>query len=248
VEIYKEVDLYQQRLNEYRPFEGDLLQQIKAYYRVSLIWSSNALEGNTLTMSETKVLLEEGLTASGKPLVYSNEAVGHAKSYDYMFSLLRGHKISEEDVLTLHKLLFSKTDEVNAGVYRNKSVIITGSKYPVVAAPKIQFEIDKLFNWINNERASYHPIEFAAQLHKRFVFIHPFIDGNGRIARLLMNTSLIQDGYMLAVIPPILRNEYIALLEKAHIEDMEFNQFIAQRVIETQKDIMRLLNIPLVDM
>jgi Fic family protein len=87
-------------------------------------------------------------------------------------------------------------------------------------------------------------VRFAAQLHKRFVFIHPFKDGNGRIARLLMNTALIQDGYLLAVIPPVLRQEYIELLEKAHINDKPFEQFVAERVIESEKEIMRLLHIP----
>jgi Fic family protein len=89
-----------------------------------------------------------------------------------------------------------------------------------------------------------HPVEFAALLHKRFVCIHPFIDGNGRIARLLMNTALIQDGYMPAVIPPILRREYMSLLEQAHTDDRPFMDFVAERVLETEKDVMRLLHIP----
>jgi Fic family protein len=88
-------------------------------------------------------------------------------------------------------------------------------------------------------------VKFAAQLHRRFVFIHPFIDGNGRLSRLLMNTALIQDGYMLAVIPPVLRQEYISLLERAHRDDRPFMDFIAARVLESEKEIMRLLHIPL---
>jgi Fic family protein len=105
-------------------------------------------------------------------------------------------------------------------------------------------EMAKLFQWLAGERDKYHPVKFAAQLHKRFVFIHPFIDGNGRISRLLMNTALIQDGYMLAVIPPVLRQEYNSLLERAHKNDRSFMDFIAERVYETQKEIMRLLHIP----
>jgi Fic family protein len=89
-----------------------------------------------------------------------------------------------------------------------------------------------------------HPVEFAARVHKKFVFIHPFIDGNGRLARLLMNTVLIQNGYMLAVIPPILRAEYIQLLEKARSVDRPFINFIGDRVLESEKEIMRLLHIP----
>lgn len=101
----------------------------------------------------------------------------------------------------------------------------------------------KLIEWVKTGRTNYHPVEFAALLHKKFVFIHPFIYGNGRLARLLMNAALIQDGYMLGIIPPILRQEYISLLEKAHTDDKLFIEFVAQRVYETEKEITRLLHI-----
>ena len=124
-------------------------------------------------------------------------------------------------------------------------VFINGSKYPVTETKRIKAEMDGLFLWIVTERDKLHPVTFAAQLHKSFVLIHPFKDGNGRIARLIMNMALIQDRYLLAVIPPVLRDEYIELLEKAHRDDKSFEQFIAERVIESQKEIMRLLHIPL---
>ncbi|WP_328812056.1 Fic family protein [Paradesulfitobacterium ferrireducens] len=89
MDLYKLLDLYQAQINERRPFQGELLKQLKAYYRIGLTWSSNALEGNTLTESETKVLLEDGLTVGGKPLRYTFEALGHAKAYDFMFTLLK---------------------------------------------------------------------------------------------------------------------------------------------------------------
>lgn len=105
--------------------------------------------------------------------------------------------------------------------------------------------MEELFSRIEENREKLHPVVFAAQLHKRFAYIHPFRDGNGRIARLIMNTALIQDGFMLAVIPPILRHEYIQLLEKAHNDDKPFEEFIAERVLESQKEIIRLLNMPI---
>lgn len=238
------VDLYKSAIDKLSPFEGDLLDEIKAYYRIGLTWSSNALEGNTLTVSETKVLLEDGLTVGGKPLRDTFETLGHAKAYDLMFSLLRSREISEADVLAMHRLFYKDIDPLAAGRYRERQVFITGSKYPVCKPEQIAAEMRKLFIWIEYERSSYHPVEFAAQLHKRFVFIHPFIDGNGRLARLLMNTALIQDGYMLALIPPVLRQEYISLLERAHHGDQPFVDFIAERVLETEKDMLRLLHIP----
>ncbi len=245
MDIYKLLDLYKTAIDERRPFEGEMLTQLKDYYRISLTWSSNALEGNTLTESETKVLLEDGLTIGGKPLRYTFEAIGHAKAYDFMFTLLKNRTITESDVLTMHQMFYESIEKEYAGRYRDMDVFISGSKYPVTESKSIQSEMDRLFQWIKSEREKLHPVTFAAQLHKRFVFIHPFKDGNGRIARLIMNTALIQDRYLLAVIPPVLRHEYIELLEKAHRDDKPFEQFIADPVIESQKEIMRLLHMPI---
>ena len=243
--LYKKIDLYKTSIDERRPFEGHLLNEIKGYYRIGLTWSSNALEGNTLTISETKVLLEDGLTVGGKPLKDTFEALGHAQAYDFMFTLLGSRQITETDALTMHKMFYTGINAEEAGRYRDRPVFITGSKHKVCDVGLIGQEIAKLFQWITEERSKYHPVEFAAQLHKRFVFIHPFSDGNGRIARLLMNTALIQDGYMLAVIPPVLRQEYISLLERAHKYNRPFIDFVAERVLESEKEIMRLLHIPL---
>ena len=243
MDIYRLLDLYKATIDERRPFEGEMLEQIKDYYRIGLTWSSNALEGNTLTESENKVLLEDGLTIGGKPLRHTFEALGHAKAYDFMFTLLRNRTITESDVLTMHQMFYESIEKEYAGRYRDMDVFISGSKYPVVETKRIQAEMDELFHWIATQRERIHPVEFAAQLHKRFVFIHSFKDGNGRIARLIMNAALIQDGFLLAVIPPVLRLEYIELLEKAHKDDKPFEQFIAERVIESQKEVMRLLHI-----
>ena len=241
--IFEKIDSYKSAVDKLRPFEGQLLQKLKDYYRIGLTWSSNALEGNTLTISETKVLLEDGLTVGGKPLKETFEALGHAKAYDFMFTLLGKKEITESEILTMHSMFYGNIDKENAGTYRNCKVFISGSKYNVCKVDNITKEMVKLINWANSERNTYHPVEFAAELHKRFVFIHPFIDGNGRIARLLLNTALIQEGYMLAVIPPILRLDYINTLEKAHTDRQPFVEFIAERVFETQKELVRLLDI-----
>lgn len=242
--IYKKIDCYKAAIDEQRPFEGQLLKEIKNYYRIGLTWSSNAIEGNTLTESETKVLLEDGLTVGGKPLKDTFETLGHAQAYDFMFTLLHSRQLTEADILTMHRMFYKDIDAEAAGCYRNHAAIITGSKYAVSKVERIPKEMEQLLEWAVVERAKYHSVEFAAQLHKRFVFIHPFVDGNGRISRLLMNTALIQDGYMLAVIPPVLRQEYISLLERAHKDDRPFMDFIAERVLESEKEIMRLLHIP----
>ncbi|MBU5255205.1 Fic family protein [Tissierella praeacuta] len=245
MEHLEKLDLYQNSINELRPFEDEMLKQIKDFYRIGLTWTSNALEGNSLTESETKVLIEDGLTVGGRPLRDMFEAVDHAKAYDYMFTLLGNKEIVEKDILYLHKLFYQNIDEEFSGRYRDIPVFISGSNYPVTKVENIQSEIEDLCKWIKTERSKYHPVEFAAILHKKFVFIHPFKDGNGRVARLLMNTALIQDGYLPALIPPILRTEYISLLEKAYEDDSPFINFIIERELESQKDFLRLLHIPL---
>lgn len=242
--MLRKIDLFQKEINALRPMEGEMLGQIQDYYRVGLTWTSNALEGNSLTESETKVLLEDGLTVGGKPLRDVFEAVGHAKAYDFMFSVFKDRRVDEQTVLKIHELFYQNIEPGAAGHYRDVRVLITGSQYPVASPEKVQEEMNRLFEWVRKEREGYHPVEFAAKLHKRFVFIHPFKDGNGRVARILMNLALIQDGYLPAVVPPILRGDYVSLLERAHRDDGDFVEFIAEREFESQKEMLRLFRIP----
>ncbi len=245
MDIFEKINIYQNKINELRPFEGDSLTQIKNFYRIGLTWSSNAIEGNTLTENETKILIEDGLTAGGKPLRDTFEAIGHAQAFEYMFYLLNHRAITEKDILMLHRLFYHYIEEQQAGKYRNMQVIITGSKYPVTEVKQIKNSMSELCDWAENSRDSYHPVEYAALLHSRFVRIHPFKDGNGRVARLIMNAALIQDRFLPVIIPPILRHKYIEALEKSHINENNFIEFIAECELESQKEMLRLFNIPL---
>lgn len=241
--LFNRIDSNKQKIDAHRPMQEPLLSQLRAYYRIGMTWSSNALEGNSLTESETKVLLEDGLTVGGKPIRDYYEATGHARAYDAMWSLTDvAYPITEAAVRNLHRLFYAQTDEANAGQYRRERVFITGSKYSVPSPEKVPGEMAAFVRWMAENESSFHTVEFAAQAHKRFVFVHPFVDGNGRVARLLMNLCLLRGGYTLAIIPPILRAEYIRLLEKAHADDAPLIQFIGDRVLETQKDILRLLD------
>jgi Fic family protein len=242
-ELFEKCNMLKLKVDQFRPFEGEMLRKVKDFYKISTTWSSNALEGNTLTESETKVLLEDGLTAAGKPLKHTLEAIGHGNAYEFMFMLLDTKEIKEADIKKLHELFYFHINSSQAGKYRDEPVFISGSNYSVSREMDIEKDMSKLCRWISDNRTVLHPIEFAAKLHKEFVFIHPFIDGNGRCARLLMNTALIQDGYLPCIIPPILRNEYISYLEKAHIDDTDFIDFIAALEYETEKDFLRLLKI-----
>ncbi len=238
--ILTEIDKLQKEINAFRPLEGDALKQIKEYYRIGLTYSSNALEGNSLTESETKVVIEEGLTIGGKPLKDHFEAIGHSEAFDFIYSLAKRKDIAELELKGLHRLFYHRIDEQNAGEYRKQKVYITGSKYPLPAPEKIQTLMAEFIQKLNQRRKEKHPVEVAALAHKDFVFIHPFIDGNGRVSRLLMNLILLQDGYNIAIIPPVLRSEYVQALEKAHTDDKDFMDLIARMIRESQKDYLRL--------
>ena len=238
---YTQADENNRKLSAYRPLPPETLKSLREYYRVGLTYTSNALEGNSLTESETKVVIEDGLTIEGKPLRDHYEAVGHAKAYDYIYNITEKEGLTEEDILSLHRLFYQQIDAEKAGHYRNVKVYISGSRYAVAAVSKIPAEMQKLVKWYNDNEKKLHPVELAATLHQRFVFIHPFVDGNGRVARLLMNLALLRNGYTIAIIPAILRHEYIYSLETAHTRPEVFTDFIADRVIATQLDLLRLM-------
>ena len=238
---FRKADENNRMLSAYRPLPPETLKSLREYYRVGLTYTSNALEGNSLTESETKVVIEDGLTIEGKPLRDHYEAVGHAKAYDYVYQITEKEGLTEEDILNLHRLFYQQIDAEKAGHYRNVKVYISGSRYAVAAVSKIPGEMQKLVKWYNDNEKKLHPIELAATLHQRFVFIHPFVDGNGRVARLLMNLALLRNGFTIAIIPAILRHEYIYSLETAHTRPEVFTDFIADRVIATQLDLLRLM-------
>ena len=238
---YAKADDNNRKISTYRPLPPETMKSLREYYRVGLTYTSNALEGNSLTESETKVVIEDGLTIEGKPLRDHYEAVGHAKAYDYIYNITEKEGLAEEDILSLHRLFYQQINAEKAGHYRTVKVYISGSRYAVAAVSKIPAEMRKLVKWYNENEKRLHPIELAAMLHQRFVFIHPFVDGNGRVARLLMNLALLRNGYTIAIIPAILRHEYIYSLETAHTRPEVFVDFIADRVIATQLDLLRLM-------
>ncbi|MCQ2343052.1 MAG: Fic family protein [Paludibacteraceae bacterium] len=242
-EIRKKLDQCEQQqrmLRAYRPLSSETLQSLRDYYRVGLTYTSNALEGNSLTESETKVVIEDGLTIEGKPLRDVYEAVGHAKAYDFLHELSHDAPLTEETICTLHRLFYQQIDSEQAGVYRKVPVFISGSQYAVAPVAEISKRMQALVQWYNNHEGNLHPIELAAELHKRFVYIHPFVDGNGRVSRLLMNLSLMRNDYNVTIIPAVCRSEYISALEQGHKNADAFIGFVADRVIMTQLDILRL--------
>jgi|SRR3989339_81625 len=240
-EILKEIDKLQEEINAYRPLPPNTLKQLKEYYRVGLTYTSNAIEGNSLTETETKVVLEDGITIGGKPIRDYYEALGHSEAYDYIYKLAKAKGIAEDDIKKLHRLFYRRIDETKAGKYRKEKVFISGSKYTLPGPGQIPGLMGEFISKGKDLENKNHPVDYSALVHKEISFIHPFIDGNGRVARLSMNLILLQKGYCIAIIPPILRRDYIQALEKARTDDKDFREFIAGAVREAQKDYLRLL-------
>ncbi len=232
------IDKLKAEIDSIRPLKPEEAKQLKEYFRIGLTYSSNALEGNTLTETETKVLLEDGLTAGGKPIKEHLEAVGHSDAFDYIYTILNKDIIDEGDILKLHKLFYCRIDNKNAGVYRDCRVFITGTDFIPPPPQKVK---DEMINFVKNLHTSQHPVVSASLAHKNFVTIHPFVDGNGRTARLLMNLLLLKEGYPIVIIPPIRRVDYINSLQKSNKgNDTDFISLIADMTIESLKDYLRM--------
>lgn len=237
--LLKEIDLLQQEVNGLE-LDEYARAQIKEYFRIELTYTSNALEGNTLTESETKIVLEEGITIGGKPLKDHLEAVGHSQAYDFMYASVSKKLFTEDDIKRFHHLFYYRIDEQDAGTYRKVQVYLTGSKYPLPKPEDVTSLMHEFIPQCKSLLDSEHPVIAAIRAHKEFVYIHPFIDGNGRVARLLMNLILLQHGYTIAIIPPIMRADYIRCLEMGRQDDTQFVELLARMVKESKKDYLRL--------
>jgi len=240
--VLKKIDALRVKIDAHRPLDAHMLKQVREYFRIGMTYSSNALEGNSLTETETKIVIEDGITIGGKPVRDHLEALGHSEAYDLLFRLANGQDITEANVKELHRLFYYRIDAKQAGKYRKRRVIITGTDFIPPAPERIPEMMKAFVDRIPDQRATYHPIEFAAIIHEELVTIHPFIDGNGRAARLLMNLALLQAGYPLAIIPPILRRDYLDTLDQTHKGDAgSFINFIAGVCYESAKEYLRLL-------
>ena len=236
-----ENDELQEKIRAHRPLDAYEVKQLKEYYRIGLTYSSNAIEGNSLTESETKVVLEDGITIGGKPLKDHFEAIGHSEAFDLLYKLAESRDISEADILGLHRLFYYRIDTESAGKYRERNVIITGTDFTPPTPTEVPHAMQELLNSLSLLRRL-HPVEYAAMLHLNLVTIHPFIDGNGRTARLLMNLALLQAGYPITIISPINRGDYISALRDSNKGDNKpFINFITCCVWESQKEYLRLL-------
>lgn len=188
--------------------------------------------------------MEDGLTIACKPLKDHYVASGLSEAFDFVYDFAQKKTITENDILTIHTLFYYRIDHQNAGQYRKVPLIITGTGYIPPSPAKIPSLMKKFVQKISAMRSKFHPVVFSAKLHEELVNIHPFVDSNGRTARLLMNLSLFQAGYVITIIPPVLRSDYIALIKRSQTEkkkSADFENFVSCMVYKSTQDYLRLL-------
>lgn len=188
---YAELDGLKYRLNAYRKNEHS---KVTKALEIEYTYESNKIEGNTLTLQETALLVEKGLTIGGKTMVEHLEVINHTQAIDFIKDLAQSKKIiTERDILQIHSLILQSIDKPNAGVYIKVPVIISGSKHKPPQPFLVPKQMEDLMLWYNENKDDLHPLQLSAEMHERLVTIHPFIDGNGRTSRLLMNLILLQN-------------------------------------------------------
>lgn len=237
------IDEMKLKIDGHRPFSKRLTDSLHEKLIVEWTYNSNAIEGNTLTLSETKVVLE-GITIGGKSVVEHLEAINHREAILFLEELIRNDEsLSEWNIKCIHGLILKEIDNENAGRYRKENVVISGA----VHIPPKHYEIDALMqNLVREYREDwnlYHPVVRATLLHGEFVKIHPFIDGNGRTSRLLLNFELMKDGYTPIIIKKERRARYYEVLDHAHttMDYAPFIEFVAEAVIESEMLWLSLL-------
>ncbi|MFH0851526.1 MAG: Fic family protein [Candidatus Peregrinibacteria bacterium] len=215
--IRQRLDEKLKKLNALRPLNPAHVRKLRTQMEVEMTYNSNAIEGNSLTLRETYLVLQEGMTIKGKPLKDHLEAKDHKEALDFLYELAShdSHTVSEHLVRQLHQLVVRETDADWAGRYRTGSVIIGGADYTPPDAIDVPRRMAELMRWLKQHDKEMHAVELAALLHHKVVHIHPFFDGNGRTARLTMNILLMRRGFPLAIILKNDRKKYYRVLQAA---------------------------------
>lgn len=217
---------------------------LNKWLKVELTYTSNAIEGNTLTRKETSLAIEENITSGSKPINDYLEALNHAKAYDFIVDFSRKDlEINEEIVVLIHKLILSGIDDVNAGFYRSVRVRISGSNTILPNPLKVPELMEDFSMWLMSENDD--SVIKAIEAHYRLVSIHPFVDGNGRTARLLMNLILMKSNYCPIIIRPIDRKRYLSSLEirQTKEESETYTRFMLTALNRSLKTIINALDI-----
>lgn len=244
----KKVDMLKSQLSTLRPLSAEALHKIQEAWDIENTYESNRIEGNTLTLQETALVVSEGVTVAGKTLREHLEAINHVEAIEYIKDIAKKDiSITERTIKEIHALILHGIDKRNAGTYRNVPVAISGSKHippqPYLIEPQMEHFIASFGQMESN---GVHPVLIAAFLHDELVRIHPFIDGNGRTSRLLMNLYLIRKGYMMVTLKGSNedRIRYYHALEKSHMDNIhdDFQMLVAEAEEAALKRYIELMN------
>ena len=240
-DYFQNIDEKLAKLNHKRPLSEDSAKSLRDAINLEWTYNTNGIEGSTLTLKETKVVLE-GITIGGKTIKEHLEVINHETAILYLESLIEyDSDISEWNIKSLHQLVLKGIDDENAGKYRNGNVIISGAKHIPSEHIRVPELMEKLI--INyNDWKEFHPIIRASLLHGELVKIHPFVDGNGRTARLIMNMELMKNGYVPVIIKKEKRLKYYELLDVAH-NSGDYTEFVKFVASSEEKMLDRYLDI-----
>ncbi len=230
--MFKVIDNKKAILDSKRPLPKYTIKSIRENLMLEWTYNTNAIEGNTLTLLETKVVLE-GITVGGKTLREHLEVINHKDAILYVEEIVSNNEpLSEWQIKNIHGLILKGIDNNYAGRYRDQQVIIAGAKHVPPEPILIKEQMEGLISWYGSTGAELHPVERAALLHIIFVGIHPFVDGNGRTSRLLLNFELMKNGYPAVVIRNENRLAYYTALDKAHTtgDNSDFIQLVVDEL------------------
>jgi len=234
---FSDINSFKEAIDQHRPFKKGLADSLHEKLIVEWTYNSNAIEGNTLTLSETKVVLE-GITIGGKSMVEHLETINHREAIFFIEDLVSNKELlSEWNIKNIHALILRQIDNSNAGKYRTENVVISGAQHIPPKHYEVHYLMQKLISEYQNDWLNFHPVVRATLLHGEFVKIHPFIDGNGRTSRLLLNFELMKYGFTPIIIKNEYRAKYYDVLDLAHTT-MNYGPFIdlvSNLVMESEK-------------
>ena len=246
-ELLKEVDALKEQLSTLRPLPEEAMRKIQDALDVEYTYESNRIEGNTLTLQETALVVNEGVTISGKSMREHLEAINHTEAISYIKDIAKQDiEISERTIKEIHALILHGIDRENAGRYRTVPVMISGSTHipPQPYLIEKQME-DFMIRFKQMEEEKVHPVLIAAYLHDELVRIHPFIDGNGRTSRLLMNLYLLRNGYVIITLKGSndVKVSYYMALEKSHTEHLpeDFQKLVVEAEVTALRKYLSIM-------
>lgn len=235
-QLLQEIDFLKNILQQHRETDSFRIAQA---LELEYTFESNRIEGNTLTLQETDLVVNEGLTISGKSMREHLEVINHSEAIDFVKDMVQNQlPFSERTLLQIHQLILKSIQSDQAGKYRSVQVMITGSQHVPPQPYLIQLKMEELFDFYVRNKQTLHPVLMAAEMHEQLVTVHPFIDGNGRTSRLIMNLILLQNGYVIANLKGDSENRlrYYKALETAQINQSKESFHVL--VAEAEKDAL----------